>query len=328
MADLVAPRLAGSLSYVRFSDPFFNFGTGSISPNAAAASLEASYVVIGAGKLGALKSSRASLESAEASETATRFQSALLTDAAFFAVLAQRELARVAADRVRRAEEQLMVARVRVVAGEAIQSDSLQLVLELNRARFALLQRDSAVMVSRFQLGAGSDCPVRRRGAIDTSMPPELPFTEAQAVSGCVSGVPTSRLLGRTSGAPSPYWALSASGTSRRSRFRRRPGRMTVNSFHRHCADRNHPDLGVYVLGRWTAQLAVARLQSDRNVARARRDELRSSGARCWGLSRIWNSASGIGSGVGVTAAAGTYQVQRARYGGNTTIRAAGNRSR
>ena len=37
-ADLLAPRLNGSISYIRFSDPFFNFGTGSISPNAAAAS--------------------------------------------------------------------------------------------------------------------------------------------------------------------------------------------------------------------------------------------------------------------------------------------------
>jgi outer membrane protein TolC len=150
-ADLFAPRLNGSISYIRFSDPFFNFGTGSISPNAAAASLEASYVILGAGKLGALKSSRAALESAEANETATRFEAAFFTDAAYFGVLAARELSRVAADRVKRAEEQLAIARVRVSAGEAIASDSLQLVLELNRARFALLRQDSAVVASRFQ---------------------------------------------------------------------------------------------------------------------------------------------------------------------------------
>ena len=63
-ADLFAPRLQGSINYIRFSEPFFNFGTGSFSPNAAAASLEASYVILGAGKLGTLKSSRAALESA------------------------------------------------------------------------------------------------------------------------------------------------------------------------------------------------------------------------------------------------------------------------
>src|SRR5688572_6912514 len=136
-ADLYAPRLNGSISYTRFSEPFFNFGTASVSPNAAAASLEASYVILGAGKLGTLKSSRAALESAEANETAVRFQAALFTDAAYFGVLAARELSRVAADRVKRAEEQLAVARVRVVAGESIASDSLQLVLELNRARFS-----------------------------------------------------------------------------------------------------------------------------------------------------------------------------------------------
>jgi outer membrane protein TolC len=124
-ADLYAPKLNGSINYIRFSEPFFNFGTGNISPNAAAATLDASYVIIGAGKLGTLKSSRAALESAEANETATRFQTALGTDYTYFAVLASRELARVATERVKRAEEQLAIARVRVVAGEAIASDSL-----------------------------------------------------------------------------------------------------------------------------------------------------------------------------------------------------------
>ena len=183
-ADLFAPRLNGSINYIRFSEPFFNFGTGSISPNAAAASLEASYVIIGAGKLGTLRSSRASLASAEANETVTRFQSALMTDAAYFGVLASRELARVAADRVKRAEEQLAVARVRVVAGEAIASDSLQLLLELNRARFSLLRQDSAVVASRYQLGNRIGLPGPADAApFDTTMPPALPFTEEQAVA-------------------------------------------------------------------------------------------------------------------------------------------------
>ena len=33
-ADLIAPRLNGSINYIRYSEPFFNFGTGAISPNA------------------------------------------------------------------------------------------------------------------------------------------------------------------------------------------------------------------------------------------------------------------------------------------------------
>ena len=83
--DLFTPRLTGGLNYIRFSDPFFNFGTGDISPSASAASLEASYTVLGSGKLAALRSARASLRSAEAGETAARFGTALETDAAYFA---------------------------------------------------------------------------------------------------------------------------------------------------------------------------------------------------------------------------------------------------
>src|SRR5688500_661894 len=90
--DALTPRVTAGGSYTHFSEPFFNFGTGTISPNATAATLEASYTLIGAGKFGGLKSARASVEAAEAGETATRFRTALETDAAYFAVLADREL--------------------------------------------------------------------------------------------------------------------------------------------------------------------------------------------------------------------------------------------
>src|SRR5262245_27183402 len=112
VADLIAPRLTGNINYIRFSEPFFNFGTGAITPNAASAQLEASWVILGAGKLGIVKATKAGLASAEANELATRYQSTLNTDAAYFAVLAQKELRRVASDRVDRAREQLAIARV------------------------------------------------------------------------------------------------------------------------------------------------------------------------------------------------------------------------
>jgi outer membrane protein TolC len=326
MADLVAPRLAGSLSYIRFSDPFFNFGTGSISPNAAAASLEASYVVIGAGKLGALKSSRASLESAEANETATRFQSASGTDAAFYAVLAARELARVATDRVKRAEEQLAVARVRVVAGEAIASDSLQLVLELTRARLTLLRQDSAVVASRFQLGSriGLSGPVDA-APIDTSMPPALPFTEEQAVSELRDRGPdveaaraderrAESVLGAERERYLPSVTLAATTGAYDSELfpsALRRSQLSVS-------------LAFPFWDGGQRELAVARLQADRNIARSRRQERERSAAE-----RIAQSYHGYGTAragiglaqVGLIAATETYRVQRARYGeGATTI--------
>lgn len=325
-ADLVTPRLNGSINYIRFSEPFFNFGTGSISPNAAAATLDASYVIIGAGKLGTLKSSRAALASAEASETATRFQSALGTDGAYFAVLAARELARVATDRVKRAEEQLTIARVRVVAGEAISSDSLQLVLELNRARLSQLRQDSAVVASRFQLGSRIGLPgPADAAAIDSAIPAELPFTQEQAISELRERGPDveaaraeERRAESVLGAERERYlpALTLSATT---------GAYDSELFPS-ALKRSQLQLAMS-LPFWDGgqrELAVARLQADRNVARARREEReRSSGERIVQSYLGYGTArAGIGlAQVGVTAAAETYRVQRARYGeGATTI--------
>jgi outer membrane protein TolC len=325
-ADLYAPKLNGSINYIRFSEPFFNFGTGNISPNAAAATLDASYVIIGAGKLGTLKSSRAALESAEANETATRFQTALGTDYTYFAVLASRELARVATERVKRAEEQLAIARVRVVAGEAIASDSLQLVLELNRARLNLLRQDSAVAASRYQLGSRIGLPGPADAApVDTTLPPELPFTAEQAVAELRQRGPDveaaraeERRAESVLGAERERYlpALTLSATT---------GAYDSELFPS-ALKRSQLQLAMS-LPFWDGgqrELSVARLQADRNVARARREERERSAGE-----RIAESFLGYGTAragialaqVGVVAANETYRVQRARYGeGATTI--------
>jgi len=184
LSNLLTPHLTAGVGYTHFSDPFFNFGTGAISPNATSATLDARYTLLGAGRYGNWKSARASLASAEALETAQRFRTALSTDAAYFAVLADRELARVAAERLRRASEQFGIARNRVMAGDAISSDSLQLLLELNGARLAVLRSDSAVATSRLRLGRriGLAGPVEASSA-DTAVPPPLPLTEAEATA-------------------------------------------------------------------------------------------------------------------------------------------------
>jgi outer membrane protein TolC len=184
LADLLTPQLEAGATYIRFSDPFFNFGTAELSPSATSATLQATYSVLGTGKLAELKRARASLATAAASQTASSFRTAWATDAAYFAVLAERELARVAADRLRRARQQLGVARVRVVAGEAIATDSLQLLLEVNRARFAQLRSDSALTVSRLNLGRqiGLHGPADA-APLDTTIPPPLPLTVEAAIA-------------------------------------------------------------------------------------------------------------------------------------------------
>ncbi|HSA56607.1 MAG TPA: TolC family protein [Gemmatimonadaceae bacterium] len=326
MADLITPRLTGGLSYIRFSDPFFNFGTGDISPSAAAASLEASYTVLGSGKLAALRSARASLASAEAGETAARFGTALETDAAYFAVVADRELRGVAADRLTRAEEQLGIARVRVLAGEAIASDSLQMVLEVTRARFDLLRRDSALVASRLRLGRriGLDGPADA-APFDTTPPPALPLSQEDAVREMRDQGPevaaaraeerrAEAVLDAERESYLPSITFGATTGAYDSRLFPSALRRTQVSV----------SLSLPFWDGGQRELAVARLRADRSVAMAsRREQERSAAERVAEAHAGYTTArAGIElAQIGIAASAENYRVQRARYAeGATTI--------
>ncbi len=191
----ILPSVTLSTDATRYSPPFFNFGTLSLQKYSVQAAVTARYdLFTGGQKLAELSRSAAALEGAHAGELQARFASALLTEADYNAVLANRELARVARDRTRRAEEQLAVARARVATGAAVQTDSLQLRLELNRARVALLQQESALRVSRLELGRriGATGPVDA-AAVDTLVLPELPLSLADAISEAAAQGPSYR---------------------------------------------------------------------------------------------------------------------------------------
>ena len=324
--NLLTPNLRTGLNYTHFSQPFFNFGTGSISPNATSATFEATYSLLGAGKFGALKSSRASLESAEATETVARFRAALETDAAYLAVLADHELSRVAAERLKRAEEQLGIARVRVVAGEAIASDSLQLLLEVSRAQLAILTRDSAVVASRLRLGRriGLDGP-SEAAPLDSAKPPPLPMSQEEAIAEMRKRGPeieAARAEERSASADLfaqreryfPEINLGATKGAYDSRFfpsalKRSQLAVTV---------------GIPIWNGGTRELAVARARADRNVARATREDRERAAAEV--IAEAYHgyltSRGGIDlASIGVAAATENYRVQRARYReGATTI--------
>src|SRR5881396_1562914 len=191
----ILPSVTLSTSATKYSPPFFNFATLKPEPYSVQAAVSASYdLFTGGQKLAELSRSAAGLEGAHAGELQARFASALLTESDYTSVLANRELSRVARDRVRRAEEQLAVARARVATGAAVQTDSLQLRLELNRARVALLQQESALRVSRLELGRriGAAGPVDA-GQLDTLPLPELPITLADAISSAAAQGPSYR---------------------------------------------------------------------------------------------------------------------------------------
>lgn len=325
-SDLFTPNLTAAGSYTHFSEPFFNFGTGDISPNATSATLEASYVLLGAGKFGELRSSRALVESAEANETAVRFRTAFDTDAAYFAVLADRELARVAAERRRRAEEQFGIARVRVIAGEAISSDSLQLLLEVNRARLGILSRDSALATSRLRLGRviGLTGPADA-APIDTVIPPPLPMTQEQAIAEVRARGPdveAARAVERSAG--------SLVGAERERYLPQITVAAMTGAFDSElfpsATKRSQVAVNV-ALPIWNGgkrELAVSRALTERSIARAvRADRERAAGELvAQAYHGYLTSRAGIELAlVGVAVSSENYRVQRARYReGATTI--------
>ena len=149
------------------------------------ANLVARYdVFTGGQKLAELTRSAAALEGAHADELRQRFATAQLTESDYYAVLANTELDRVARDRLQRAEEQLAVARARVVSGAAVSTDSLNLRLELARAQVGQIQQESALRISRLELGrrVGAAGPVDAT-AVDTAAAPDLPIALADAIS-------------------------------------------------------------------------------------------------------------------------------------------------
>src|SRR3989454_7462599 len=95
------------------------------------AQLNARYdLFTGGQKFAELARSGAALEGAHADELRQRFATALLTESDYYAVLQNAELDRVARERLRRAREQLGVARARVASGAAGFSGSPPLPLE------------------------------------------------------------------------------------------------------------------------------------------------------------------------------------------------------
>lgn len=191
----ILPSINAELDLTRYSAEFFNLGTGQPQSSAVTATLAASYELFRVRKFTDLSATRAGLEGAEASELQQRFRTAFLVESDYYGVLASQALDRVAAERLRRAEEQLTVGRARVVSGAAVQTDSLQLVLEVTRARIDRVGAEAALRVARLQLGRriGEAGPVA--AADPDSVPPvELPVTLPDAVTEALAQGPQYRV--------------------------------------------------------------------------------------------------------------------------------------
>lgn len=327
ISTFILPALSFQTSATRFSTEIFNIGTGEFTTQLVDARLEASYPVFqGGARIFDLRRTGAELESARAGEFGERFRTALETEADFYEVVAGRELARVAVERVRRAEEQLAVARARVVAGAAVRTDSLQLLLEVTRAQVERLQRESELHVARVQLGrrVGIGGPVDA-APLDTVPAPPLPLSEVAAVEEAATRSP------RALGARLDEKAASALVSSARAAYM--PEVSLFGSW-TGFDDRFFPDATTRTL--WGLQVRIpiwnqgqrevelARAISAREVAEARRrdDELglrrnASEAYRAYETAR----ASAELAATGVLVARENLSVQEDRYrAGATTI--------
>lgn len=195
MLSFFVPSLTVSLDATKYSEPFFNIGIGQATNQAVNFRANASYEVFSVRKLTDLTLTASELESARQNEFQSRFLLAFDTERDFLDVLAARELLRVARGRYARAVDQLEVARARVLSGAAVQTDSLQLVVELTEAELDVLRQDALLNVSRLQLGRriGEARPVDAH-AIDTTLPPPLTATNAMLAQEAVEIGPQYRV--------------------------------------------------------------------------------------------------------------------------------------
>ena len=326
LAVFVLPSLSASIDATRYSTEFFNIGTNRNQAEAVNATFEARYDLFSARKFTDLGRTRAELEGAQATELEQRFRTALLVESDYYAVLQNQELARVAADRARRAEEGLGIARARVVSGAAVQSDSLQLVLELTQARTDQLRRDAALRVSRLQLGRriGEPSAVDAE-PVDTTPAPDLPMGVDEAVQLALTQGPQYRAARATERASTAFLKgergqylprVSLIGTHLRFDDSFFPSARNVSSISLSVS------LPIWDDGR--REIAISQARVNRDVSRAIREDLeRAARPDVTSAFEAYVTAQATTelSRTGVLVARENYRVQESRYrAGSTTI--------
>lgn len=280
----------------------------------------------GGQKLFGYRQADALLDAAQAGELAARFAAALQTESDYYAVLAAEELTRTARERVARAEEQFQVARARVRTGAAVQTDSLQLSLELTRASVALLREESALRVARLQLGRriGVEGPVRA-AVLDTSPAAPLPFSLADAVRRALAQGPEYRQ------ARAVERGAQAAFNVRRGAYLPRVSLgaqvfVLDSTFYPRLLSRNQVFLTVSlpIWDNGNREIALAQARASRDVARALRADFERAAQRDVGAAydayETARAAAALAADA-VVVARENFRIQQTRYrSGATTI--------
>lgn len=327
MLAFFVPSVELGLAETKYSEDFFNpADPANPTSTLVVGRASANYEIFSLRKFSELSRTKAELASAEAGELEQRFNAALETESSYYDVLVNQELSRVNGERARRAREGLGVARARVASGAAVQTDSLQLVLELVRAQVDSLRRHNALRTAQLELGrrVGADGPVDAV-ALDSVPAAELPVSLPQALQVALDQGPQ-------------YRTARANESSAEATLKARRGEylpvLSVGGLHQRYDTRIFPgasnissvtfSLSFPLWNNGQREIEVSRARVNRDVARSIRDDLervvRRDVTSSYDGYQISAAAVELAR-VAVNVASQTYRMQELRYrSGASTI--------
>jgi outer membrane protein len=327
MLAFFVPTVELGLDETKYSQEFFNpANPANPTSTLVVGRASANYEVFSLRKFSELSRTKADIASAEAGELEQRFQAALETESSYYDVLVNQELTRVTQERVVRARQGLAVARARVTSGAAVQTDSLQLVLELIRAQVEGLRQRNALNTAQLELGRR----VGGSGAVDavpldTTPAPKLPLSLVEAVR-----------VGLDQGPQ--YRAARANENSAEAALRSQRGDylpvFAIGGLHQRYDTQLFPgaanitsvtfSLSFPLWNNGQREIEVSRARVNRDVARTIREDLERAVRR--DVSSAYDTYETATAAVelarvGVTVAQQNYRMQELRYrSGATTI--------
>ena len=327
MLAFFVPSLSLGLDETKYSEAFFNpSDPANPTSTLVVGSARAEYEVFSLRKFAELGRTRAELASAEAGELEQRFQAALETESSYYDVLVNQELLRVARERGNRAREGLAVARARVASGAAVQTDSLQLMLELTRAQVDVLVKRNALRTAQLELGRRvGEAKAVDAVPLDTMPAPDLPLGLPEAVQAALDQGPQYRT------ARADERAAEAALKSQRSDYFPTLG---IGALHQRYDTQIFPgaanvtsvtfSLSFPIWNNGQRELEVSRARVNRDVARTIREDLERAVRRdvVSAFDAYQSSREAVTLAViGVTVARENYRMQEMRYrAGASTI--------
>ena len=327
MLAFFVPTLELGLDETKYSQEFFNPANPSNPTSTLVVGrASANYEIFSVRKFSELSRTKADIASAEAGELEQRFQAALETESSYYDVIVNQELTRVTQERVARAQQGLAVARARVTSGAAVQTDSLQLVLELVRAQVEGLRQRNALRTAQLELGrrVGASGPVDAIPADSADAPP-LPISLVEAVR-----------IGLDQGPQ--YRAARANESSAEAALRAQRGDylpvLSIGGLHQRYDTELFPgaanitsvtfSLSFPLWNNGQREIEVSRARVNRDVARAIREDLERAVRRdvsgAYDTYETAKAAVGLAR-VAVSVAQQSYRMQELRYrSGASTI--------